>query len=209
MVRDEYELMPGKRLSSMKKELEELRRHAKNIDPKTGLPKETNTSIENLNKSINSLLGLFQTATEELKLEERDEALISKQMTPLMKKIDTLLEQNEKIAKGIIAIADMVREKTERIEEKEEEISEGERRVEEKPEEVLPPKAPPGFPPPPIGAPPAGFPLPPGPTPPSAFPPPPTGAPEPMPPLGAPGPLPGLEEEKPKKKGFLGGLFKK
>ncbi|MBW2992616.1 hypothetical protein KY345_05355 [Candidatus Woesearchaeota archaeon] len=209
MTAEDYELMPERKLSGMKKELEELRRHAASVDPKTGLPKETITSIQNLNSSINSLLTLFKTATEELKLEERDEALISKKMDPLMKKIDTLLDQNEKIAKAIIAIADMVREKTEGIEAKEEKLEE---EMEKKPEPELGPKpeGPPMFPPkyeaPPFGAP---MPPPPKPSAPPGFPPPPpTGAPEPMPPLGMPEPMPGFEE-RPKKKGLLGGLFGK
>lgn len=205
MPGDEYELMPERKLSGMKKELDELRRHSANVDPKTGLPRDTVSSIENLNRSISSLLGLFKTATEELKLEERDEALISKKLDPLMKKIDILLEQNEKIAKAIVAIADMVREKTEGIERQEEEIEEKmEKRPEPKWEEPVP-EGPPAFPPP-MGAgmppprrqAPAGFP-----------PPPPTGAPEPMPPWEAPGPMPGLDEGAHKKKGLFGGLFGK
>ena len=120
MPGDEYELMPERKLSSMKKELDDFRKKAQNVDTNTGLPRETVSSLENLNKSIGSLLGLFQTATEELKLEERDQSLISKKLDPLMKKVDILLDQNEKIAKAIVAIADMVREKAESAEEKEE-----------------------------------------------------------------------------------------
>jgi hypothetical protein len=203
MPGEEYELMPERKLSNMKKELEEFKKHAANLDPKTGLPKSTVSSIENLNSSISSLLSLFQTATEELKLEERDEALISKQLAPIADKIDTLLEQNEKIAKAIVAIADMVREKTEGIERREEETEE---EVEKKPmfkEPAAPePESPPIFPPPraPMPPPPRQAPM--------GFPPPPTGAPEPMPPWEAPGLMPGLDE-KPRKKGLFGGLFGK
>lgn len=191
MINDEYELMPHKSLEGMKKELEELRRHASNIEPKTGLPKETSSSITSLTKSINSLMDLFKKASAEMKLEDRDEQLLSKQIKPLMEKVDTLLEQNSKIAKGIIAVADMVKENI------------------HKPEEIHPPRAPtppPAMPPP--GLPPLGEPAP-G----MGMPPPlgiPTEMPDSLPPLGdmppPPGPMPGLERSK--KKGF-GGLFKK
>jgi hypothetical protein len=194
MPGDEYELMPERKLSSMKRELGDFRKKAENIDPKSGLPRETISSLDNLNKSISSLLSLFHTATEELKLEERDEALVSKQLDPIAKKIDLLLDQNEKIAKAIVAIADMIKEREGFAEE------EAEEKPRYKPEE--PKQDMPMFGPRPM--------QPPMPQPrPSMFPPPPPGgAPEPMPPFGMPElePLPGLEE-KPKKKGF--GLFGK
>lgn len=229
MTAEDYELMPERKLSSMKKELETFKKHAEMLDPKTGLPKQTISSIENLNKSISSLLGLFKTATEELKLEERDEALISKQMNPLMKKIDILLEQNEKIAKAIVAIADMIREKTGAIEEKEEEIKAEEKKIEKEGPRSMPKEpmtqGPPAFPPYPsdIGPmPPPKSQFPPTPKgesmPPPGFSPPSAGGPhEQLPPLvggplpsGAPGPMPGFEDDlKPKKKGLFGGLFGK
>jgi replicative superfamily II helicase len=184
MPGEEYELMPERKLSSMKRELDDFRRKSENIDTKTGLPRETASSLENLNRSINSLLGMFKTATEELKLEERDEELISKQLDPIDKKIETLLDQNEKIAKAIIAIADMIKEKSG------EEPVEAQKRFEEPrmKEEVpsfMPPPSRPMFPPPPPG-----------------------GAPEPIPPFGMSElePLPSFGE-KPKKKGLFG--FKK
>jgi hypothetical protein len=190
MPSDEYELMPERKLSSMKKELEDFRKRAENVDVKSGLPKDTVSSLENLNTSINSLLGLFKTATEELKLEERDEALVSKQLDPIAKKIDILLDQNEKIAKAIIAIADMVKESGEQHNEEEKNFEEQKPRMEPPSFGAMPPSM--GMPPPRSGM----------------FPPPPGGAPEPMPPFGMPelGPMPGFEE-RPKKKGF--GLFGK
>jgi len=198
MPGDEYELMPERKLSSMKKELGEFRKRAQSVDADTGLPRETVSSLENLNKSISSLLGLFQTATEELKLEERDEALISKKLDPLMKKVDVLLDQNEKIAKAIVAIADMVREEKEETAEEERPAPRFEEPKAEPP--MFQPPSRPSMTSPPMPPPrgmPAGFP-----------PPPPMGAPEPMPPWDAPGPMPEFEE-KPRKKGLFGGLLKK
>jgi hypothetical protein len=183
MPGEEYELMPERKLSSMKRELDDFRRKSENVDPKTGLPRETASSLDNLNRSINSLLTMFKTATEELKLEERDEELISKQLEPIDRKIETMLDQNEKIAKAIVAIADMIREKggEEEMPKKFEEP----RMKEEAPSFMPPPAKPPMFPPPPPG-----------------------GAPEPIPPfgMGELEPMPSFGE-KPKKKGLFG--FKK
>ncbi len=233
MDNDEYELMPHKALAGMKKELAELRTHAASIEPKTGLPKETSTSIDNLTKSINSMMGLFKKASEEMKLEERDEQLLGKQIKPLMEKIDMLLDQNKKIAKGIVAVADLVKEKIPEIEKKVDEEEEYMKKEVERHEEKKVKMPPPGMDmgPPPGAMPPSGMPPPPGgmppppgvpsempehlpplgaeapggiPPPPGGMPPPPGG---PVPPGSAPGPMPGLEEKP--KKGLLGGLFKK
>jgi len=207
MTAEDYELMPEKKLFNMRQELSELKKKAANVDPSTGLPKQTLSSLENLNRSINSLLGLFQTATEELKLEERDETLVAKQLKPIAEKVDILLDQNEKIAKAIVAIADMVKEKVGVIKEKEDEV---EQKFEEKPWEKERPEGPPAFPPPgAVEMPIQGMrPIPP-PRPTAGFPPPPPpmGAPEPMPPWDMPGQMPGFEE-KGKKKGLFGKMFK-
>jgi len=68
-------------------------------------------SIDNLNNSINSLIKLFREATEQLKIEEHDSEVVDKKISPVIQKITTLEEQNEKIARGIVAVADMLKEK--------------------------------------------------------------------------------------------------
>lgn len=68
-------------------------------------------SIDNLNDSIHSLIKLFKEATEELKMDEHDSELMEQRISPVMKKIKSLEEQNEKIARGIVAVADMLKEK--------------------------------------------------------------------------------------------------
>ena len=68
-------------------------------------------SIDNLNNSINSLIKLFKEATEQLKMEEHDSEVVDKKISPVIQKITTLEEQNEKIARGIVAVADMLKER--------------------------------------------------------------------------------------------------
>lgn len=69
-------------------------------------------SIDNLNNSINSLIKVFKDAGEELEKSEPKE--IDEKVTPLMQKIAMLEEQNEKIARGIVAVADMLKERERR-----------------------------------------------------------------------------------------------
>lgn len=127
---DEYAIVSKKEFLALKKELEKIKKN-----PLEGSPVGENLqdSIDNLNTSLNSMLEVFKQAAQEMNLEEHDTQLVSKQIGPLQEKIDTLIEQNQKIAKGIVAIADMVREKLEEIEEKTSKIPQAmERSVEKK-----------------------------------------------------------------------------
>ncbi len=138
-------------------------------------------SIDNLNNSINSLMKLFKEATEQLKMEEHDSEVVDKKISPVMQKITTLEEQNEKIARGIVAVADMLKER---------QIKTPEFRSMQQPQQ---PMIRPAMPPPSTGQPqqPAVMEL--GPRPFQA------------PPVK---PLPRVEEKKEEKKGFLD-MFKK
>jgi hypothetical protein len=67
-------------------------------------------NVEVLNKSINDLISIFKEASDQMKLEDRETDLVSKKIDPLFEKLDMLIEQNQKIARGIVAVADMVSE---------------------------------------------------------------------------------------------------
>lgn len=79
--------------------------------PSVGQRQDLQASIDNLNQSINSLIGLFKEAAGSLKAEEMEANLISKKIDPIFQKLDEISEQNKKIARGIVAIADMIEEK--------------------------------------------------------------------------------------------------
>ncbi|MBW2964484.1 hypothetical protein KY363_03415 [Candidatus Woesearchaeota archaeon] len=118
MTEDEYAIVSKKEFLALKKEIERLKRN-----PLEGSESGENlqASIDNLNKSLNVMLEVFKQAAEDMKLEEHDSEALSKQVGPLNDKIDTLIDQNQKIAKGIVAIADMVKEKLEELEKKQDE----------------------------------------------------------------------------------------
>ncbi|MFH0875855.1 MAG: hypothetical protein V1859_08000 [archaeon] len=103
MKNDDYELLPHEEIEKLKRELDRLKKSGTNPDALSG-------SMENLTDSINSLLRVFREASEEMKLDEHDSVMLSDKIGPLAEKVDKVLEQNEKIAKGIIAIADMIEE---------------------------------------------------------------------------------------------------
>lgn len=194
MTEDEYAIVSKKEFLTLKKELERLKRN-----PLEGSESgETlQASIDNLNKSLNVMLEVFKQAADDLKLEEHDSDTLFKQMGPLTDKIDTLIDQNQKIAKGIVAIADMVKEKLEEIEKKQD----------ERPK--LPPLGGGPRPPAPSRGPPSYGP-PPGPSFGSPMGPPSFGGPDGMddlPPLTPPG-APQMGSFPPPKKDIMGGLMR-
>lgn len=216
-----YELMPHKAVKNIKKEIENLKKKA---ESESFSSKSVMTSINNLTQSIDSLMSLFKEATEGMKLEEQAEEEVSKKITPLISRIDELEEQNRKIAQGIVTIADMVSELKEQIEKK---SAEHHMRQIPRPKIVIPPQPhqempkqmpPPGINPraPPIFPPPGQM-LSPFPKPEErAMPWERASMPPPMPEMSSFGPSPFEEQPLPeppspeaRKKGLLGGLFKK
>ena len=143
-VDDSYEIMPYKEIVELKKQIAELQRKTGDISSKGLLE-----SMAALTNSMNSMLQLFSSAAEEMKLEEKTESELSEQIAPLIDKVDRLEEQNKTIAEGLVAIADMVKEFK-----KERKTGEGFRHLppkrekkEELPLEDLPSSEPPELPP--------------------------------------------------------------
>lgn len=104
---EEYELVPHKVVSELKKEVEELKQ---NPLGSTSGGHDLQGSMNALAHSINDLLTLFKDATDQMRMEEKDSQIFSKRLDPMLEKLDTIIEQNHKIAKGILAVADMLRE---------------------------------------------------------------------------------------------------
>ncbi|MBN1544403.1 hypothetical protein JW898_02985 [Candidatus Woesearchaeota archaeon] len=115
MDEEEYAIVSKKEFLALKRELDRFKKN-----PLEGSESGENlqASIDNLNKSLNVMLEVFKQAAEDMKLEEHDTEMVAKQIGPINDKIETLIDQNQKIAKGIVAIADMVKEKLEEISEK-------------------------------------------------------------------------------------------
>lgn len=101
---DEYEILPHKELIDLKKQIAEMKQ---SYAAKPAMQE----SIDALNRSINSLMHLFKTASEEIRLEKHDEETVAGKLGPVMKKLNEIEAQNEKIAEAILAISDMIHEK--------------------------------------------------------------------------------------------------
>lgn len=90
---DEYELMSHESVERLQEQLRKLK--------KGGSVSSLQASMDELNANIQRLLEVFREASRGVKAEDS--------------KINTLLEQNEKIARAILAVADMVQEKSPEI----------------------------------------------------------------------------------------------
>ena len=71
---------------------------------------ELKASMERLADSIDNLFNLFKSTAETLKIEQTDTQTVDEKINPLTDRLNQLQEQNEKIAKGIVTLADMVEE---------------------------------------------------------------------------------------------------
>lgn len=90
MPEDEFELMSHDEIAKLKEQLAKLKKKKKSASLKD--------SIDALNANIESLVDVFEEASREVRTEDFE----------LMKKIGRVLEQNQKIAQGIVKIAEML-----------------------------------------------------------------------------------------------------
>jgi hypothetical protein len=97
--KDEYELVPHNQLEYLRHEVERIKR---NPFGDSHSSKDLLSSMSELNKNIAKLVAIFETANDEIVRDYKDQANTEK--------INKVMEQNEKLAKGIVAIADLLKE---------------------------------------------------------------------------------------------------
>lgn len=105
MNEDEYTLLSSKEVSELKQDVDYLKKNP------LGGSREGKTlleSIEKLNENISQLIEIFKEAGDQAKAEERESDVIVNKIEPIVRKLDELSDQNQKIAKGILAIVDMI-----------------------------------------------------------------------------------------------------
>ncbi|MBN1385631.1 hypothetical protein JW968_01495 [Candidatus Woesearchaeota archaeon] len=104
---EDYDLVPHEEIIKLRKEVEELK---KNPLAGTDSGKKLMGSINDLTLSLNAMMNLFKQASDEMKIEERESQIVAKKIEPLYDKLDELMGTNEKIAKGILTMANMLKE---------------------------------------------------------------------------------------------------
>lgn len=105
---EEYELTPHSEIKKLKEEVERLK---KNPLGHGRSAKDLLDSVDNLNKSINDLINIFKDVADGMKTESTSSGEgLSDSATS---KIDRMADENEKIAEGILSLADLIKENIE------------------------------------------------------------------------------------------------
>jgi len=100
---DEYELIPHREILELRKEIAELKQHLQVKQP-AQTEMGAQAQPKSLSDSIEELIAIFKEATEQL----RSKPATSESMA-------LLVEQNEKIAKGLLMIEDTLEQYLPRI----------------------------------------------------------------------------------------------
>ena len=101
---DDFAIVPESDIKDLKDQISSIKRNP--LGPYGG--QDLIEAVGNLTRAINSLMQLFETAAEELKMEERESDTIVRKIDPLLARIEAISDQNRKIAQGVVAVADMV-----------------------------------------------------------------------------------------------------
>lgn len=102
MTEEEYEILPHKLLSDLKYDVEALKKKLTEPDAKSN---ELILEIESMKDLIHELNVIFEKALQETKDED-----ISKIVHTLNERLETVVNQNEIIARGMIVISDKLEE---------------------------------------------------------------------------------------------------
>jgi hypothetical protein len=102
MVSDDYQLMSKKEISELREQLRRMREGS--VAPE----KNIQIMMANLQKTMMEMIILFKEAGQDMKAEEGEQS-IYKKLEELATKIDIVIDQNEKLAEGIVALADLTK----------------------------------------------------------------------------------------------------
>lgn len=105
MAKEEYEFVPTKEFNKLSEELEQIK---KNPFLSKAQSKDMKGSIDDLHTSIKGLLELLKLAHQDMTIEEREEKILKKEISPILKRFDKIEENQETIANGIVLVSDTV-----------------------------------------------------------------------------------------------------
>lgn len=105
MAEEDYDFVPYKDISELKKELEAVKGRR---DVST---KELYDAVQHLAQTMNDIVEVFGAAAEQMNLEEKERESDIKKHEIIISKLDKLIDQNRTIAEGMVAIVEMIKEK--------------------------------------------------------------------------------------------------
>ena len=102
---DEESDLQYKDISELKKELE-MMKGRKDISVK-----ELYQTVQKLAQTMSDMLEVFGAAAEQMKQEEKEYGAETKKHEIIIAKLDKVIEQNKRIAEGMVSVVEMVKEK--------------------------------------------------------------------------------------------------
>ncbi|MCK4670804.1 MAG: hypothetical protein KAT43_06385 [Nanoarchaeota archaeon] len=106
---EDYEIVSHRDVRKLKTELKALK-EGKGADI-IGL----RDHLEELTERIDAMIDIFESAAAELREEDKEAEIIAKKIDPIFARLDSVDEQNKKIAHGLVAINEIVEEKLTQI----------------------------------------------------------------------------------------------
>jgi len=100
---ENFELIPHKQFLELKRDMESIKKNP--FGPRT---EEILMNMTELSRSLDEMVKAFKEATESTQNQELQD--LTAMINPVSVKIDTLFEHNKKIAQGVLAIADMLKD---------------------------------------------------------------------------------------------------
>jgi len=110
MAEEDYELLPHREIQRLKEEISKLKG-----GEAVGTDKDLRRAVMNLSEKIDSMNEILEAASVDLREEDKEAEIIKDKIDPIMEKMAELADQNQKIAKGLVAIHDLVDEKLEEL----------------------------------------------------------------------------------------------
>lgn len=113
MEEEQYQIIPRHELEKLKAEIKSLRASAASTESSTESSSATpvenlQISIESLNRTLKSMQNIFEAAYHDMQMDAHDEPIIRK-ISKLDKKIDEVMDQNEKIAHAVLTVVDILK----------------------------------------------------------------------------------------------------
>ena len=105
MAEEDFDLVPYKDISELKRELEGMKGR-KDIPAN-----DIYNAVQKLAQTMTDMLEVFGAATEQMKMDEREYESEARKHEMIISKLDKLIEQNRTIAEGMVAIVEMVKER--------------------------------------------------------------------------------------------------
>lgn len=106
MVSD-YEIIPLEEVQKLKKEIQRLKAE-KTSSPSSGIA----GSLDRLANSLEKLFKIFEVAATEIEQDRLNEKTFEERIQPLVNKLRSIEQQNKDIADGVLALADIVKQKS-------------------------------------------------------------------------------------------------